>query len=753
MKTGKGAFKSTLKSKYVRSVSFPIICTFVGIAIAIVLLVYFSFSRDLRSRINANKYEELTAVESGITGRLDEFDLIVTSIYESPNFLFSNLAADKKQRYNMYKEIENYLVGNSFIKYLIYYRMSDSDKFFSSSGEFSTKNFWDAYLKFDGIDYDTFMEEVGSTVRHKVLPVRPALYGREYMTLIEPVPLYSRSGLAFAIAFVEKKALDAYMAPLFTDCGGELLMLNPDSNLIYRYEAGVELSEDSISAMIEKSDISGTEVIGCDEGRFLVQKIKSPYDKWQFIAVYDRHTLYTELHAMEAVMVLIVVLIMLAAGGLCFGLIASKFRPINQLALSVIDDPQEAGTIIDEHGLLSSRFRNLYEEQRKMYSTIFFSNLLGNQYDSSLLEDAIEEYKIEFHGDTFCPLVIMGESGAEKLRFAGKLTETVWECLNTESITSYVYLNNSPHSIVVCMNGHSEAFSYNALVGLICSLHEQVLKETGVYLNVGIGSLTERLLDFPKCAEQATGAAFTCIGNPNIFFAEYDLEEAEEIPEAAARFVSRLGGSVKQNNLEEVKKYFESLEARKAALIGRPMLRNYMAYSSALMLLEYASESGEEEMLDDVFSELSSGHEDIDNIFDRLRDIAVKITEARIENSSRSKKDSEPAHELLNKIRAVIAEKLCDSMLSLDVLADECGVSPSYLSRYFKQRMDCTPMAYVENARMEIAKDLLKSTDLSLDEILERAGYIDKSNFIRKFKKREGVTPMSYRKNIREHGL
>ncbi len=746
MKTGKGAFKSTLKSKYVRSVSFPIICTFAGIAIAIVLLVYFSFSRDLRNKINANKYEELAAVESGITERLDEFDLIVTAIYESPNFLFSNLAADKKQSYNMSKEIENYLAGNRFIKYLIYYRKTNSDKFFSSEGEFSTQNFWNAYLKFDGIDYDAFMEEIGSTVRHKVLPVRRALYGRDYLTLIEPVPLYSQSRLAFAIAFVEKKALDSYMAPLFNDCGGELFMLDPDSNLLYRYEAGVSLSEGSISGIIGNRDISETAVIGCDEGRFLVQKIKSPYDKWQFIAVYDRHTLYSELHAMEAVMVVIVVLIMLAAGGLCFGLIVSKFRPINQLALSVVDDPQEAGTIIDEHGLLSSRFRKLYEEQRKMYSTIFFSNLLGNQYDSGLLEDAIEEYKIEFPGDTFCPLVIMGESGTEKRRFSDKLTETVWECLNTESITSYIYLNNSPHSIVVCMNGHSEAFSYNALAGLICSLHEQVLKERGVYLNVGIGSLTERLLDFPKCAEQAIGAALACIGNPDIFFAEYDLEETAEIPEAAARFVSRLGGSVKQNNLEEVEKYFDSLEDRKAAFIARPMLRNYMAYSSALMLLEYASESGEEEMLDKVFSELSSGHEDIDDIFGRLRDIAVKITEARIEKSDRGKKDSEPKHELLNRIRAVIAEKLCDSMLSLDVLADECGVSSSYLSRYFKQRMECTPMAYVENARMEIAKDLLKNTNLSLDEILERTGYIDKSNFIRKFRKREGVTPMSYRK-------
>jgi len=166
--------------------------------------------------------------------------------------------------------------------------------------------------------------------------------------------------------------------------------------------------------------------------------------------------------------------------------------------------------------------------------------------------------------------------------------------------------------------------------------------------------------------------------------------------------------------------------------------------------MEYAKEAGEEERLENVFVKLSSGRFGIDEIFAEIRDIAVDITAAREEKSRKDREERYQTNELLNRIKKTIEERLCDTMLSLDTLAEWCGVSASYLSRYFKQRMDCTPMAYVENARMDIAKQYLVTTDYTLDEILEKSGYIDKSNFIRKFKKREGMTPMSYRKAMSE---
>ena len=67
--------------------------------------------------------------------------------------------------------------------------------------------------------------------------------------------------------------------------------------------------------------------------------------------------------------------------------------------------------------------------------------------------------------------------------------------------------------------------------------------------------------------------------------------------------------------------------------------------------------------------------------------------------------------------------------------------------------MKCTPMNYVDNARMELVKRKLVSTDASLKQILEEVGYIDQSNFIRKFKRIEGITPLAYRKLHREENV
>lgn len=101
---------------------------------------------------------------------------------------------------------------------------------------------------------------------------------------------------------------------------------------------------------------------------------------------------------------------------------------------------------------------------------------------------------------------------------------------------------------------------------------------------------------------------------------------------------------------------------------------------------------------------------------------------------------------LLNTILECMQESLSNTGMSLEFIAGKCGVSASYLVRYFKSCMDMTPMQYVDSLRMDIARNLLTTTTYSLRQIVEQCGYLDESNFARKFKKIEGITPMNYRK-------
>lgn len=101
---------------------------------------------------------------------------------------------------------------------------------------------------------------------------------------------------------------------------------------------------------------------------------------------------------------------------------------------------------------------------------------------------------------------------------------------------------------------------------------------------------------------------------------------------------------------------------------------------------------------------------------------------------------------LLETILSCMQEHLSDTGVSLEFIAGSCGVSASYLVRYFKNCMNMTPMQYVDSLRMDIARNLLTTTTQSLRQIVEQCGYLDESNFARKFKKIEGITPMNYRK-------
>ena len=88
--------------------------------------------------------------------------------------------------------------------------------------------------------------------------------------------------------------------------------------------------------------------------------------------------------------------------------------------------------------------------------------------------------------------------------------------------------------------------------------------------------------------------------------------------------------------------------------------------------------------------------------------------------------------------------------VSLSVLAEEFHLSAQYISQLFKSEIGVGFLNYLTSIRMEKARKLLVSTDLSIAEISERAGYGDYRVFTKVFKKAEGITPSQYRRDFLE---
>lgn len=86
-----------------------------------------------------------------------------------------------------------------------------------------------------------------------------------------------------------------------------------------------------------------------------------------------------------------------------------------------------------------------------------------------------------------------------------------------------------------------------------------------------------------------------------------------------------------------------------------------------------------------------------------------------------------------------------DKPLSLSVLAQDLGISASYLSELLKKELNMNYTKYVQGLRIARAKELLLKTDSGVEEIAGMVGYDSKHSFIRNFKAAEGVTPTQYR--------
>lgn len=84
--------------------------------------------------------------------------------------------------------------------------------------------------------------------------------------------------------------------------------------------------------------------------------------------------------------------------------------------------------------------------------------------------------------------------------------------------------------------------------------------------------------------------------------------------------------------------------------------------------------------------------------------------------------------------------------LTLDVLASQIAYSKYHLHRGFKRYIGLTPYEYQLNSRMNTAKELLKYSQQSVEEIAHLVGIEQVSHFIHLFKKQEECTPLAYRK-------
>ncbi|HEX4491711.1 MAG TPA: GlxA family transcriptional regulator [Acidimicrobiia bacterium] len=106
------------------------------------------------------------------------------------------------------------------------------------------------------------------------------------------------------------------------------------------------------------------------------------------------------------------------------------------------------------------------------------------------------------------------------------------------------------------------------------------------------------------------------------------------------------------------------------------------------------------------------------------------------------------ARDPLRELQRAIAEHP-DGDYRVEQLAERVSMSPRNFARVFRTEVGCSPAAYVERARLEVARRMLETTALPVDGVARAAGFGTVDTMRRAFARRVGASPTEYRDRFR----
>lgn len=132
------------------------------------------------------------------------------------------------------------------------------------------------------------------------------------------------------------------------------------------------------------------------------------------------------------------------------------------------------------------------------------------------------------------------------------------------------------------------------------------------------------------------------------------------------------------------------------------------------------------------------------NLAELKRHINRQIGEAirEIEESRSSAPHAKPVEQAKEWIKEHLGQDL-----TIKKIADQVHMNPTYFCEIFKMQTGETILDYLTGRRIEKAKDLLRDTELKLQEVSRLVGYHDVKYFSRLFKMWTGQTPSHYRES------
>ena len=274
-------------------------------------------------------------------------------------------------------------------------------------------------------------------------------------------------------------------------------------------------------------------------------------------------------------------------------------------------------------------------------------------------------------------------------------------------------------------------------LSLLQTLADEMAEPAGG-LQIGVSEFTRGVENLHRAYKQARLSLMNT-RTPDAFSAvqAYHAEgKASGMEYITPEMLVRLNELILSGNDDALNAYFDAIED---ALAKHPPIGIHFQHIFGALSITIQSAA---DVIDNPGVEISEFIMDEEQLsaLERLRQLALRLCRIAAERRNRGNLARKQA--IVDYLRG----NFSDPSLCSDGVAETFGIKRSQLYRILQETVGCSFAEYVEQIRMDAVEDLLLHTDLSIDEIAERAGFGAVNTLYRVFKKRKGVPPATWRR-------
>lgn len=503
----------------------------------------------------------------------------------------------------------------------------------------------------------------------------------------------------------------------------------------------------------------------------------SAYNSWKYLYIADNTEYYQKIQNTKHINIAFILLSLL----LCFGLGTyfsfRNYRPLNELIKTYKKQTGLTDTRQHDYEIVNDALQDYVASKRNLNSLNRENSRLRSSF-SSYLADLLKGIdrldmpaEVHFPSNLFSVILfqpynnenlfgsedVLEKSEAENTTFF--IIQNVMEELFNQNDICYIVQLDTYIAGIYCYQDAQNAQVYKTRIHNAITQGMSFIKTNFSFdCRIGVSSVRKNKDNISLAYNEANLAlTFHLDSASSIVFYDEIYRESQNAEISFYNSFSakseNLTSCIAKGDRETAKQMLGTIfrQCISSLSVEKAKILLFNLENSILSMIDFKDNANQTEVINDIlrsmnFDNLPATFEALENLIDRVCLLQNRNTASQQDSIPSDSDHPVKAEALLPKIIDYVRANYTDDTLNVTSISDTFHLTPSYLSKIFRNSTGETLAGFLASLRVEKAKALLETTDLSISEIYTQSGFANEKTFSRTFSKYESLPPGKYRK-------